>query len=76
MTTSARRGLVFHIGRKLDMSGKILQCLWTCWARIWRLERKEGTIRDPEVNDGSWSAWIGVVKRGQWLEWLSEGCRL
>ena len=73
--TSARRRLAFRIGRKLHMSGRILQCPWTCWARIWRLLQNEGSIRDPDGNDGSWSARTGVAMGGQWLEWLSKGCR-
>ena len=74
--TLARQLPAFRIGRKLSRSGRILQCPWTCCARIQHLWQNEGSIQDPDVNDGSWSAWMGVAKRGQWPEWLSEVCRL
>ena len=65
-----------RIRRKLSRSGRILQCPWTCQARIRHLLRNESSIQDPDVPDGSWSAWMGVAKGGQWPEWLSELRRL
>ena len=57
--------LVAELVRRNDY---VLEC--------WHLLANKGSIWGPDVNGGSWSAWMGVSKIGQWPKWLSKGCFL